>query len=230
MDGSFFAGAYWGSRKETLDMVSKRTYKFIKRISSFSTEFSEWYMLGMNRKEALKNKITMTEEFIKELYLMDSKNTDMADQGQSTAFFSLGLWNGKRDEEASNLNFTLGGEFKTKNISNCCVLKLPFEGSFRDWLIKFENAKQLLELFIDEWNPDFARFSSYNLSKRLSNGKKLGWITYWNHESEAIMNNVEIISENVNSGQLFYLKLGGEFSYTEDSINKMIRFEEELRP
>jgi hypothetical protein len=203
MEDSFFIGAYWGPRSVPLIEIVTNTIKTLKKLGELDEQFLDWYELGMRRKQALTNKVIQDTEGITKLYSkslgeFETKSDSLTDNG-----FVLGLWTGHREEESSRITFTVG--LNSKRVSNCCVLKLPFEGKAKDRLVTLTKARSIVELLVDIWDPDFAIFTSHNLVSKLSGSVDIGWITYRKVIKKGRLKNERIINEKYKNGNLFIL-------------------------
>lgn len=222
MIDSFYVGAYWNSRKETLEEVAEKTVNTLSRLKEIDFQFSTWYELGMSRKKALEKKVSLNSEYIKMLYLKNIKKSEIDNQGYTSHLFSLGLWTGQKDEESSGISFTVGGEFNSNKISNCCVIKLPYEGNSRERLLSLSKAKSLLDILVKEWNPDYALLTSHCLTERLGSISKVGWVTYIKNINADPKIKNKVVSEKWPNGYLFYLNLPYEESYDYSIAKKLM--------
>jgi hypothetical protein len=205
MIDSFYVGAYWSSRKETLEEVAGKTTRTLKKLGELDSQFSTWYQLGLSRRKALEEKISLDSENIKTLYQKNSKQGEIDNLGYTSHFFSTGFWTGHKDEEASSISFNVGGEFKTDKLSNSCVIKIPYEGDSRERLLKFETAQSLIDIFVDAWQPDYAVLTSHELNNRLNIVNEFGWITYRRSIRNIPKFSNKVIYEKHLDGYLVYL-------------------------
>jgi hypothetical protein len=178
MNESYIIGAYWGSRAESLFQVRDRVLLTLLRLALVDEQFSTWYEQGMSRKKALENKLDLTEERIEKLCRKAVKRSELDDLLFAKYGFIFGLWTGHADDESSSVSFTVGGTFTVKGISNCCYITVPDEGAARDRLVQLNVAKQLMEILVDVWSPDYAVFISDTVRDKLDVGSRLGIVTY----------------------------------------------------
>src|SRR6218665_172164 len=54
---SYYAGAYWGPRKETPEACARRAEAFLAAIAKLDPAFSRWFEGGRSRQDALKRPI-----------------------------------------------------------------------------------------------------------------------------------------------------------------------------
>ncbi len=229
MIDSFYVGAYWGSRKETLNEVAEKTTIMLARLSELNSHYSTWYELGMSRKNALEKKVLNNTEYIKKLYQQNIRKGEIDSLGYTTHSFSLGLWTGHADYESSSISLSAGGVFNSKGISNRCVIKIPYEGEMRDCLLKFEKAMSLINILIEIWNPDYALFSSHYLADKINGVNGIGWITYNRNFKKQPIFKDKFIFEKKNNGQLIYLSTLKEEIYDYSLIDQLLHLNEAIR-
>ena len=59
---SFYIGAYWGSRAESLHEVVNKTLHTLKKLSTIDVQFESWYNTAISRKKALQQPINYNDE------------------------------------------------------------------------------------------------------------------------------------------------------------------------
>src|ERR1700757_1466763 len=103
MIDTFYIGAYWNARPETLQDVQIKTFKTLSFLKEIDEQFSNWYKTAMSRKKALERKIFITEDAMRELCLQNVKKGELDDKGFSKMGFLMELWSGHKDEESSSI-------------------------------------------------------------------------------------------------------------------------------
>lgn len=209
---SFYIGAYWGSRGESLMQVRDKVLQTFQRLAEIDEQFLNWYEGGNSRKEALENRIVFNNETIEKLCLETVRKGELDKNGFAKMGFLFGLWTGHEDDESSSITFTVGTAFTSPHLFNSCVLSIPFEGEGRERLLQIEKAKKIIAVFVEVWNPDYAVLTSHQLRDKLNIANNVGWITYRKTiKSFRKISNV-ITSERFADGHLLYLNMpGGKF-------------------
>lgn len=199
---SFYFGAYWGPRAETLTQVQNKVIHTLQQLSDIDDQFLSWHKPGKDRNAALLNKIEISEEMIKLLCLQKVKKGELNEEGFSKMGFLFTLWSGHKDPFASTITFNVGSA--SKWVMNSCVIKVPSKGDAKERLLHVEKAKKILLLLVRIWAPEYAVLTSHELSSQLGVGNKIGWITYLKFIKQAPKLNNGINYENNELGIWFY--------------------------
>lgn len=178
MNESYIVGAYWGSRAETLFQVRDRVLLTLQRLRVVDEQFSTWYEQGMSRKQALESRVDLTQDRIEKLCRKAVKKSELDEQLFAKYGFIFGLWTGHKNDESSEISFTAGSVFTVQSLSNCCYVKIPYEGAAREGLLQLAVVRKLIAILVEVWNPDYAIFTSNSVRDKLDMGNRLGLITY----------------------------------------------------
>lgn len=219
MIDSFYIGLYWGSKAETLTQVASKILQTLQRLTKTDEQFLNWYERGMSRKQALEKKVSLDMGTIGKICLKAVKKGELDEKGYAKNGFVFGLWTGHKDDEASSVSFIAGDVFTIPNLSNNCVLSIPFEGAARERLLQPEKAKEIIAFLVEIWNPDYAVLTSHQLRDKLNVANKLGWITYHKSIKKLPTISNQIVYEKANNGHWFYIK---ESNYNETLINELL--------
>lgn len=210
MNDFFIIGAYWSSRPDSIENVGDKIVQILVQLSNIDEQFSNWYELGSSRKKALEKKVILNVETIKKICLKKIKRGEIDDNGFSDIGYSVQLWTGHKEEEACSISFYVGATFKTENLSNSCVLKLPYEGDAFNRLLLLNKAKTILNFFVEIFKPDYAVLTSQILRNYLDVANNIGWITYRKTVNSISQVSKEIIYEESDFAHWFYLKSEGK--------------------
>lgn len=205
MIDSFYIGAYWGSRAESLYEIKDKVSQTFNRLMEIDEQFLNWYEGGMSRKKALEKKVTLNNETIERLCLQQVKKGELDEKGIAKMGFLLGLWTGHKDEESSRVSFTVGSSFTSPHLCNSCVVTIPFEGQARERLLRPEKAKAIIAIIVEIWNPDYAVLASNELNKALGIVNDIGWVTYRKAIRQMPIISSKVVYEKFGDGHLFYL-------------------------
>lgn len=147
----------WRGRKQTLKECTETFLVFLERLKLYDERFSIWYEGGFTRKQALENKIIYEYDYIKSKFCSNCKDTDYPEFD-----FDIGFWNGgETDATSFGIRASLGGDGSVGN--SICSLTFPSEGELYEHYKIMKNWEQILELFVDHWNPDQFRDFKDNL-------------------------------------------------------------------
>ncbi|NVJ26495.1 MULTISPECIES: immunity 52 family protein [Myxococcus] len=172
---SYFAGAYWGARKETPEECARRLEAFFSLLGRVDPSFIHWYRQGKSRKDALKHPIEPTLAELEKL-LRKGKDRIVEELG-----FRFSAWNGASDDyDGSAFKVTCGGY--SPRVGNACVLDLPSRGPNADRVLTTDVLRRLVRGLALAWAPDFAvAISSAHLQLLRGNDPAEiwpGWVLY----------------------------------------------------
>src|SRR5947209_17211529 len=106
---SYYIGAYWGIRKETLEECTHRLAGFLMCLAECDPCFAHWFKKGASRKEALTHEINPNIATLQTLLLAGRNRTDIGHKVIEELGFRVGLWNGARnDAETTSLSIHCG--------------------------------------------------------------------------------------------------------------------------
>lgn len=227
MENSFYIGAYWGSRSESLKQVTNKVLQTFEKLSDIDEQFLNWYEGGVNRKQALKTKVAFNNETIERLCLEKVKNGELDEKGFAKMGFLFGLWTGHSDEESSSITFSVGASFKSPHLCNSCVLKIPFEGTARERLLRLGKARLIISTLVEIWKPDYAVLTSRDLNDRLAIVNDVGWITYRKTIKQIPKISSKVVYEKANGGHWFYFSLESN-NYDSSIANELLPIKNSL--
>ncbi|WPB76389.1 immunity 52 family protein [Archangium violaceum] len=150
---SYYAGAYWGPRKETPEECARRAELFLASIAKVDPSFSRWFAQGRSRKDALKRPIDPSREAL-ETRIRRGKDRQFDSLG-----YSVWAWNGAPDDyDACGFNFYCGAY--SEAVSNCCVVNLPGRGPNAERVLSVPVLTGLVRSMVLAWEPDSALATS----------------------------------------------------------------------
>jgi immunity protein 52 of polymorphic toxin system len=174
---SYYAGAYWGPRKESPEECARRAQIFLTAVAEVDPSFSRWFQTGRSRKEALKRPIEPTHAVLEKL----------VHRGRDRQFEELGYsvwaWNGVCvDYEDSGFHFTCGAW--SEAVSNACVFNLPTRGPNAERVLTVPVLTGLVRSMVLAWEPNSVIATSSVHMDRVTpnNGKAesfVGWLMYF---------------------------------------------------
>ena len=140
--------AIWMEKeKKTIKECAKSVYDFLILLKAHNSDlFALWYEKGYSKKEALRKKLDINEDyFFKDLE--KNKNKKHHDLGTTVSY-----WTGNENEGLSAaISFTIGGYGDKSFNKNSCVINLPSEGKYYELP---ENQESLKNLVVEYWKPD----------------------------------------------------------------------------
>jgi hypothetical protein len=175
---SYYAGAYWGPRKETPEECARRAEAFLASIATIDPSFSRWFEGGRSRKDALKRPIEPSGEAL-EKRVRRGRDRQFEDLG-----YSVWAWNGAPDDyDASGFNFNCGGYCEGQ--SNRCVVDLPTRGPNAERVLSVPILTGLVRSMALAWEPESALATSSMLREAVTPSNRagtfVGWVMYFPH-------------------------------------------------
>ena len=210
MIDTYYLGAYWGSRAETLADVASKALETLAELRQTDEQFLNYYTTGYSRKKALKKEVPLELEYIKRLCLSMVRKGELRTNGFAKMGFLFGVWTGQKEGESSVVQFTIGHQFTTPHLSNVCVISLPYEGAAAERLLQKEVSKRILAILAKIWNPDYAVLTSHHLRDKLGVGNEIGWITYRKKIKKIPRLGQGVTYERDEFGHWFYSKTIGD--------------------
>ncbi|QSQ14867.1 immunity 52 family protein [Myxococcus landrumensis] len=175
MEETYYAGAYWGARRESAAECAKRLETFLSGLPSADPALARWFQLGKSRKDALKRPIVPNHGELEQLVL----------RGRDRVFEDLGFrvrgWNGAdADEDAVDFDVLCGGY--TDAVSNVCVFDLPNRGAHANRILTAPALAATLRATAIAWEPEWAIATSSTHRDLVTSTPKagtfVGWIMY----------------------------------------------------
>jgi hypothetical protein len=150
---SYYAGAYWGPRKETPEECARRAEVFLAAIADIDPSFSRWFEGGRSRKDALKRPIEPSGEAL-EKRVRRGRDRQFEDLG-----YSVWAWNGASDDyDACGFSFYCG---RYSDVApNNCVVDLPTRGPNAERILSVTVLTRLVRSMVLAWEPDSALATS----------------------------------------------------------------------
>ncbi|WP_338865190.1 immunity 52 family protein [Myxococcus stipitatus] len=177
---SYYAGAYWGPRKETAEECARRTATFLDALSRYDSFLAEWFKPAKSLKDARKYRLMPPD--LAALAELFSAGVNRADAGGVIERLGFGFWfdNGGPDGDVAELRIHCGGY--SDAVPNSCVLTLPRKGQNAERLLTAQALAAIVRAMVSPWEPDWAFATSYDYyqenRKAASDPFSLGWVTY----------------------------------------------------
>ena len=160
----YIVGAYWPSRKETLDHCAARLQQFFVELEASDPAFLNWYERGRSRKDAVEKRVNATDiQYLRGLLDRGRNRRDVDHAIMEELGFRIGVWNGARDLKEAGINIACGLHWEDKQkrttLYNSIVVDLPKElGDLK----LYENIIKLVRAMVRVWEPSWAGVMSKN--------------------------------------------------------------------
>lgn len=173
---TYYAGAYWGPRKESPEECARRAEVFLAALPHVDPSFSRWFRQARSRKEALTRPIEPHRTALEKLIRRGK------DRVVEALGYSIRTWNGECDDyDDSGFQLDCGGY--SERVPNGCVFKLPTRGPNAERVLSAPVLTRLVRSLALAWEPDSAlATSALHMDKVTTTGKPgtfVGWITYF---------------------------------------------------
>ncbi|WNZ62686.1 immunity 52 family protein [Myxococcus sp. MxC21-1] len=177
---TYYAGAYWGPRKESPEDCAVRTAALLTSLAECDQLLSRWYKPSKSRKDAQKYPLmppevpTLAEQFRRGV------NRERGGPVIEQLGFSSWFGNGGVGADGVDLRLTCGAY--SQAVPNSCVLTLPIHGASSERLIEASVLSRIVSSIASAWDADWALVTSWehreSLTEELRTGTFVGWVTY----------------------------------------------------
>jgi hypothetical protein len=178
---TYYAGAYWGPRKESPEECARHAEAMLASLSKVDPSFSRWFKPARSLKESLKRPLEPTQAALQQWIQGGAMRSDggmvMEELG-----YSVSAWNGERDEyDDSDFQVSCGGY--SKWVNNACAFKLPSRGPNAGRVLTTPVLASVVRSMSIAWEPDWAVAMSHahrDIVKPLQAERSpyVAWVTY----------------------------------------------------
>jgi hypothetical protein len=157
MASRFILGAYWPSRRESVDQCRDRLASFLGELAPCDPVFEIWYERGRSQK-AIDRRVNFEDRrYLLNLLERGRNRRDIGGEVIEELGFNVGLWNEADRDKATGLNIGCGIYWKSPtpnaSLGNSVVLTLPRDmGELR----RAENMVKVLSIVAEVWEPAWA--------------------------------------------------------------------------
>jgi hypothetical protein len=185
---TYYAGAYWGVRKESPEECAQRTAVFLNLLAPCDPFLAHWYKPARSFKDARKHPLmppdvpTLTELFRRGV------NREKGGPVIEDLGFRFSFNNGGPDGDRASLR--INGGMYAEGISNHCVLNLPWHGLNADRVLTAPVLTNVVRAMALAWEPDWAVAMSHAHRQLVDKDGKadvwLGWVTHLARQRGAV--------------------------------------------
>ncbi|RKH68542.1 immunity 52 family protein [Corallococcus llansteffanensis] len=177
---TYYAGAYWGPRRETAEECARRTADFLNLLARCDQFLAHWYKPARSLKDVRKHSLMPPE--VPALAELFRRGVNRERGGPVIEQLGYSLWfgNGGSDGDGVDLRITCG-DYSGAN-PNSCVMPLPRKGPDAARILTVPALTGVVRSMVHSWEPDwaFAMSDSYEDAFPESDTSpfSLGWMTY----------------------------------------------------
>jgi len=177
---TYYAGAYWGPRKESPEECARRLELLLAALPHVDLSFTNWFIQAKSLEESLKRPLELTHaaltQWIKRGTMRSDGGKAMEDLG-----YSLGAWNGERNAYDASSVLIGCGRYHERG-ANRCLFHLPRRGPNAERVLTAPVLSGLVRSMALAWEPDRAVAMSHAHRDMVDKAGKtdvlLGWVTY----------------------------------------------------
>ncbi len=185
MTETYYAGAYWGQRQETIEACTDRAHRFLSCLAECHPTFREWRVNWRPVSKGQKLSMPFDRETLTQLLLKGRSRYDSDNQVIEDLGFALGVWTPVA--QGSGIALSLHCGCYSPVVGNNCVLDLnsPIETYTTSALLA------VVECLVVTWDPEEAFIISREYRDRIldqygEDAALVGWITYIRAESDRL--------------------------------------------
>jgi hypothetical protein len=185
---TYYAGAYWGARKESAGECARRAADFLASLARCAPAFSRWFKPARSRGKSLAQPLDPEPAALEKLLLKGRNRTDAGQEVIEQLGFSLGLWNGGPPRGDASLSLFCGG-FSERTV-NSCLLHPPQSGPGSERILTAPLLAEVVRCMVLAWEPDWGIATSSTHMDRVTRtaqpGTFIGWVTYFSRRRGAV--------------------------------------------
>jgi len=182
VNGSFYVGAYWPARRESIEACAARAMTCLEGIAGVDDLLASW-CLKAPRRAAARRALGVDLDSVTAALAAGRNRRDDDGSVLDELGYSLAVWNGDDDDPvALSMRCGISG---TYGPSNAVLLNLPARSDRAAALHELASATSMLRTLVEAWEPDWATVTTNALreAQRPQPGQPvLGWLTYLSPE------------------------------------------------
>ncbi|NOK10415.1 immunity 52 family protein [Corallococcus exercitus] len=177
---AYYAGAYWGPRKESPEECARRTAGFLNLLAECDPFLAQWYKPAKSRKDARTHPLMPPD--MPTLAEMFRRGVNREKGGPVFEDLGFSFWfdNGGTSRDCAALRIHCGGY--AEGFSNSCFLSLPSQGANAERIFTASVLAEVVRSMALAWDPDWCVSTSWDHRELLSDegrtGTFVGWVTY----------------------------------------------------
>ena len=177
---TYYAGAYWGPRKESPEACARRTATFLRLLASCDPALAHWYKPTRSRRDARKYPLMPPDVTVLTESFREGVNRESGGPAIENLGFTFWFGNGGGNYDSADVRISCG--VYAEGVSNACVLSLPSAGPDVDRLLSAPVLAGVVRSMALAWEPDWATAMSHAHRDVVdAEGEAeilLGWVTY----------------------------------------------------
>lgn len=177
---TYYAGAYWGPRKESPEDCARRTATFLDLLASCDPALAHWYKPTRSRRDTRKYPLMPPDVAALTELFRGGVNREAGGPPIEELGFTFWFGNGGGNHDSADLRIACG--VYAEGASNYCVLTPPVAGPDADRVLSASVLSQVVRSMALAWEPDWAISMSHAHRDLMGEEGEaevlLGWVTY----------------------------------------------------
>jgi hypothetical protein len=178
---TYYAGAYWGARKEPAEVCAQRMEVLLAALAQVDPSFTRWFQQSRSLKESLKRPLELNRASLQRWIARGAMRSD-GGQVMESLGYSVAAWNGVSDEY-DDTGFQTSCGSSSAAVGNSHVFSLPSRGPNADRVLTAPVLTGLVRSMAIAWDPDWGVAMSDQLRDRMKPRRPpgapyVGWVTY----------------------------------------------------
>lgn len=174
MRETYYAGVYWGQRREPAEACALRTELFFRALSECHPNYERWYEKSNSARQGLTRGFKPTKDTFVRFF-----GKKKYQRGLDGYYF--GAWTGHEEQDQGGAVSIFCGA-NSEGTSNHVLLHFPVEEPGRERLLTPPVLTGVMRAMVLAWAPDWGVVVSGDfrdtLSEQGSAGTFMGWLTY----------------------------------------------------
>ncbi|MBU8896696.1 immunity 52 family protein [Corallococcus sp. M34] len=177
---TYYAGAYWGARRESPEDCAQRTAHFLGLLAACDPFLAHWHKPAKTRKDARQLALMPPDVLTLAELFRHGVTREPGGPALEELGFRCSFDNGGASGDCATMR--INGGVYSDAVPNHCVLSVPWRGPNADRLLTVSVLLNVVRATVLSWDPDWAVAMSTAYERRFREPHSapfaLGWITY----------------------------------------------------
>jgi hypothetical protein len=171
---NYYAGVYWGARRETAAECARRTEVIFRELARCDPSFDRWHTHGKSGSSPRAVRTNGLQD-LEDIFLCN-KFRYRGEVAEALGFM-LKFWN--KPTDGTDIDLRCGSY--ASHVVNMCAMNPPSENNSIERLFRAPVLKQILSCMIIAWEPDWGVARSHKVGALIPQDEEepyVGWFTY----------------------------------------------------
>jgi hypothetical protein len=174
MKETYYAGVYWGCRKDSAEECARRSATYFQLLSRCDPIYARWYEQADSLKKALQLQFEPTHDTF--LRFFGRRTYKDGKDG-----FSFSAWTGHKEDGHGGMVMLRCGS-AAEFSPNRCLLYLPSDGPEEGRVLTSSVLAEVLRALVLAWEPDWGGIISHayqDMRDEPAGHPRTGWLMYF---------------------------------------------------